>query len=308
MRKFLFISMAVVLLNPAHSYALQLTRKAAKSIDSVLDLGLSAPKACNPLTKPTEILSDEALFNRGLEEISKYQFCLAVQDFYSIYSTNPDSPYAVPAVKALAKAYVRVLEYVLAINELNLFLKDHPDLDKNSLEEIRFEIIQISYLAMKDDKLSQQNQWTTRLMGVSEDQTKDNPLLQNLIITKFIDDFPQSSFLGAVESIRKEVRARLSTSLMNEARALRARRDYQKSIAKFLVILKWGPQNPSFSEAQMETELTLRTFAMELRDPRSLSDVMVAKIINKDLKEITPQVRIELAEQAEASADKVARP
>lgn len=262
----------------------------AESIFSRIVKDFVGPELCPVEIKHLPDMKVEVLYNRGVELRKKGKFCDAAQYFSEARFQYPDnSEYYKKSWLQLIETYMDQKDFVLGINEANLFLDQRKGAAET--EYVHYLIVKAVYTQMKDagSKLSQE--WTQYALDINPMQSQSNPFLRNLSFQSFIKSYPDSQRTAEVQGWLVQARNQYCASFIEIGRYYHSRGEYVAAIMRYSVILQWGAQISHFPEAMYEMIRSQKALAKAILNPKQISDKRLREIMRvKDDEAIDRQI------------------
>ncbi len=200
----------------------------------------------------------QALISRAFELRAKSKYCESGRYFYELRRQWPVKEYYKMAWKELINSYVLADDLIAAINEGNDFMAffvGTPD-----AEDVHLILLNAVYLKMMAAGSEKSQEWTEYALGISNQQTSDNPYLKNLSFKDYMDKYPNSPNLKVIEGMMRNARNNhaeyhlkvgnyYATRMMPDATFP----NYPAAIGRYAMVLRWGPIVSVYNQAMFST-------------------------------------------------------
>jgi len=200
----------------------------------------------------------QPLIQKAFELRSKGKYCESGRYFYELRRQWPVKEYYKMAWKELVNSYVLADDLIAAINEGNDFMdffRGTPD-----VEDVHLILINAVYMKMMAAGSERSQEWTEYALGISKEQTSENPYLKNLSFKDFLEKYPNSPNVKVIEGMMRHARNNhaeyhlkignyYATRMMPDS----AMPNYPAAVGRYALVLKWGPIVSSYNQALYST-------------------------------------------------------
>lgn len=170
-------------------------RYSARTVAAIVLLGMAS--ACArpaPEPPPEAVDADQFLYTRGMESLEDQRWVDAREYFRRLVDTYPQSEFRYDAKLGIGDSYLgedSVQSNIMAANEFREFLQFYPLNDRADYAQFRLAISQ-----------------TRQMLSPQRDQSATVEALNEL--DRFLQSYPNSALRSEAETLRRDVRDRLS--------------------------------------------------------------------------------------------------
>lgn len=233
------------------------------------------------------------------------KFCDAAYTYSEVMRQYPNAGYWKKAWLGVIDSYFRAGDDIQAINEANRFLAEMIGVPE--AERVHYMIAKAIFHKILVTTPEQDLRWVNYALGISKDQKEDvNPYFKNLVMTSFVEKYPDSIYAEDVKNMTKTARNSLGTHYLKRGKFLASQRDYVEAISCFSAVLKGGPGIEVFSESLYEMIKVQMEFAKYLPNDWWITDKQLAVWLKQAPESIKTTVdRQKLAEETYQQAEKM---